>query len=161
MHYRVPKELLFENGTNSLANVIEHYLRKLHTRYRYTILHHPWTNEKVKNFYNILGDILTKSLEGKPTKLSDEYLSQILFATKRKAHNTSKYSIYYLLYDYYPYISSDDNHLWLFEIDTTISLDHEKTIANFQNAWLITNEVLLERAIKAKKIQKEKINKKR
>ena len=74
MHYGPPKELLSDNGTNFLANVVEHYLQKFHTRYRYTTAYHPRTNRKFENLNDTLGDMLIKYLAGKLIKLWDKYL---------------------------------------------------------------------------------------
>lgn len=159
MHYGPPKELLSDNGTNLLANVVEHYLRKLHTRHRYTTAYHPRTNGKVENLNGTLGDMLTKYLAGKPTKLWDKYLPQALFATRIRAHSTSKYSPYYLLYGQHPHLPSDDNPLRPLEVVATTTAEHEKRIADLRNARSIANETLLERLIKAKKIREERVEK--
>lgn len=37
IYYRLLKELLSDNGTNFLANVVKYYLQKLYTQYKYTI----------------------------------------------------------------------------------------------------------------------------
>lgn len=55
-------------------------------------------SRKIENLNGILGDMLTKYLTSKLTKLWDKYLPQALFATKIRTHSISKYSLYDLLY---------------------------------------------------------------
>ena len=109
MHYGSPKELLSDNGTNLLANVVEYYLRKLHIQYRYITAYYCQTNRKVENLNSTLGDILTRYLVGKPTKLWNEYLPQVLFVTRIRANSILKYSPYYLLYGQHLHLLSDNN----------------------------------------------------
>ena len=68
-YYKPPKELLFNNSTNLLAQVVKHYIRKLSTKHRNTTPYHPRTNGKVKNLNKTLGAMLTKYFTNKPTML--------------------------------------------------------------------------------------------
>ena len=69
MYYGLPKELLLDNDTNFLANVMKYYLQKLYTRDKYTTIYQLQTNWKLENLDGTLGNMLTKYLVSKPTKL--------------------------------------------------------------------------------------------
>ena len=159
MYYGLPKELLSDNGTNFLANVVKHYLQKLHTQHRYMTAYHPRTNEKVKKFNSILGNMLINYLAGKSTKLWDEYLLQVLFATRIWVYSTLKYSPYYLLYSQHLHLLFDDDTFWPLEVVVMTTAEYEKKITYLWNARSITNEALFERAIKAKKVRKKRVKK--
>lgn len=159
MYYRLLKQLLLDSGTNFLANMVEHYWRKLHTRNRYTIAYCSQINGKVKNLNGLLRDSWAKYLESKPKTLGEDYLRHALFAIRIKTHSTSKYSQYYLLYGQRFHLNFENNSVWPHEIVATTTSDHEKKIDNLQNTQLIANEALFERAIKAKKRQNKKTNK--
>ena len=68
-HYETSKELLSDNETNFLKNVVKHYLRIFAIIHRNTILYHSKTNEKFENLDEILDNILIKYLTNKSTKL--------------------------------------------------------------------------------------------
>lgn len=72
MYYKPFNELLSDNGTNFLVNVVEYYLKKLYIWHKYMTIYYPQTNRKVKNLNSSLSDILTKYVVDKPTKLWDE-----------------------------------------------------------------------------------------
>ena len=67
------------------------------TTHRHTTPYHPRANRKVENLNGTLEAMLTKYLMNKPTKLRDLYLPQAFFATRTRAHATSKDSPFYLL----------------------------------------------------------------
>ena len=69
MYYGLSKELLLDNDTNFLANVVKYYLQKLHTWDKYMTVYYLQTNWKVENLDGTLGNMLTKYLIGKPKKL--------------------------------------------------------------------------------------------
>ena len=82
IYYKLSKELLWKKSTNFLANIVKYYMWKLYTQHKYMTEYYLQTNEKIKNLNDILSNILMIYLAGKPTKSQDEYLLQILFATK-------------------------------------------------------------------------------
>jgi hypothetical protein len=69
MVYGPPKELLSDNGRNLTGGVIKVYTMFLATKHRVTTPYHPRTNKMVKNFNNLLGNILIKMLVNQPTIL--------------------------------------------------------------------------------------------
>ena len=66
-HYEISKELLSNNETNLLKNVIRHYLRILAIKHKNTVLYHSKTNEKIENLNEILDNVLIKKLTNKST----------------------------------------------------------------------------------------------
>lgn len=82
IYYGPNKELLLDNGTNLLVNIMEHYLLKFYFYHKYITIYYLQTNGKFENLNSTLGDKLTKYLADKATKLWDKYLLQALFAIK-------------------------------------------------------------------------------
>ena len=111
MVYGPFKELLLDNGLNLIGFVFSTYLKLLGTKAKHTTLYHPRTNGKVKNFNDILNNILTKILTNKPVKVWDEYLQQAVFATRVRVHSGTEASPYFLLYGKHPRLSTDTNDL--------------------------------------------------
>ena len=131
MHYSLLKELLLDNNINLKAQVVKYYLQKLTMCHWNTIVYHLWINEKVKNLNNTLDDMLIKYLISKSIKLWDEYLSQALFAIRIWVHVTHKKSSFYLLYDYHPFLPSDEN-----------SLRSLKLIISSEEAWEVYHNIV-------------------
>ena len=154
MNYGPPREILTDNGANLDADVIDHYMQILSTTHRHTTPYHPRTNGKVENLNGTLRAMLTKYLMNQPTKLWDLYLPQALFATRIRAHATSKYSPFYLLYGRHPYLPSDDNPPRPMEVSITLE-QHEDRIKKLHHVRIAANELLLTRAIAARKVRSD------
>jgi hypothetical protein len=74
MIYGPPKELLSDNRRNLTEGVIKAYITLLATKHHITTPYHPRTNKMVKNFNNLLGNILIKILINQFIILWDQYL---------------------------------------------------------------------------------------
>jgi hypothetical protein len=66
MVYGLLKKLLFNNGRNLIEDVIKAYTTFLATKYRVTTSYYLRTNEIVKNFNDLLENVLTKILINQP-----------------------------------------------------------------------------------------------
>ncbi|QQK39479.1 Ribonuclease H-like protein [Penicillium digitatum] len=148
--------LRFLHGDGSSAPYLEppfrkDFLKRMHEET--TTPYHPRTNGKVENFNGLLGRMLTKYCMGKPTRVWDLYLAQALFATRVREHATSGKSPFYLVYGTHPRLPGDT------ELVTSIrgpaELDNKIMAVNHARAE--ANEALLHKAIRAQKIQDEKV----
>ncbi|QQK47140.1 retrotransposon ty3-gypsy subclass [Penicillium digitatum] len=148
--------LRFLHGDGSSAPYLEppfrkDFLKRMHEET--TTPYHPRTNGKVENFNGLLGRMLTKYCMGKPTRVWDLYLAQALFATRVREHATSGKSPFYLVYGIHPRLPGDT------ELVTSIrgpaELDNKIMAVNHARAE--ANEALLHKAIRAQKIQDEKV----
>lgn len=63
------------------------------------------------------------------------------------------------MYGQYLYLSANENFFWSSQTVTVIIIKYENGIANLQNDQLITNNTLLRKAIKAKKVNKKRVKK--
>jgi transposase InsO family protein len=154
VHYGAPMELLSDNGTNIVGDVVRYYTQQLGLKHRTTTPYHPRTNGKVERFNGLLGSILTRYLMGKPTKLWDQYLSQALFATRVRVHATTKQSPFYLLYGIHPRLPSDENPIRPIEIANPTD-SHEKRIAELANARTEANRRTYQKALNATTVRDE------
>ena len=73
-HYETSKELLFDNETDFLKDVIKHYLRIFVIKHKKTISYYSKINKKIENLNKSWSNILIKYLTNKSTKLWDEFL---------------------------------------------------------------------------------------
>jgi transposase InsO family protein len=154
MVYGLSQELLSDNDANLINKTIRHYLKFLKSKYRVTNPYHPRTNGKVERFNGLLNTIFTKYLVNKLIAFWDLYLSQILFACRVRIYVTNRKSPYFLFFGVKPRLFEDDNLLRL--KDLPIADDNiDSRITNLQHARLITNEMLIKKAIKAQKMRKE------
>ena len=110
MHYDAPQEIFTDGEKNFWGSVVEKYLKRIQIKHKGTSPYHPRTNGKVESLNGLLGNILTKYLLGKPTKLWDQYLDQALFACRVRTHSTTQTSPFYLVYGKHPRLLGDDNY---------------------------------------------------
>ena len=69
MHYGAPQEIFTDGGKNLWGGVVQKYLAKIKTIHKGTSPYHPRTNGKVESLNGLTGNMITKYLLGKPTKL--------------------------------------------------------------------------------------------
>jgi len=81
----------------------------LDTKYCTTIFFYPRTNKKIENFNSLIGNIFTKLLINKSTKLWNLYLDTAIFAVQIRQYINTEYSFYYLVYRIYFCISDNNN----------------------------------------------------
>jgi uncharacterized protein YcaQ len=98
--------------------------------------------------------MLTKYLVGKPTRLWDEYLHQAPFAARIRVHATTKRSPFYPVYGLHPRIPSDSNEPIDEDAQPEAAADHLRNVAH---ARALANELLLNRAIRTKRIHDEAV----
>ena len=153
-NYGAPREFLTDNGPNLLSRSVEYYIRLLEARHRTTTPHHPRTNGKVENFNGLLGRMLTRYLMGKPTRLWDEYLSQALFASRIRIHSVTGQSPFFLLYGIHPRLPSDSTDT--VDLDAPLA-DWEQRLLNVNHVRSQANELLLNRALRTKRIHDETV----
>ncbi|KAG0154954.1 hypothetical protein PDIDSM_527 [Penicillium digitatum] len=67
--YGAPAEFLTDNGANLLATSVQYFIKLINAKHRTTTPYHPRTNGKVENFNGLLGRMLTKYCMGKPTRV--------------------------------------------------------------------------------------------
>ena len=156
-HYETLKELLINNETNLLKNVVKHYLRIFVIKHRNTISYHSKTNERIENLNEILNNILIKYLTKKSTKLWNEFLFQTLSAIRVKIHATSKYNLFFSLYDRHSILFFDDSSVKSIEV-TNSTKKHEARITKLQHVRLTANKKLLVDIIYANKIRDIRLN---
>ena len=154
LNYGPPRELLSDNGTSFLNETIRHYLELLGTKHRTTTPYHPRTNGKVESLNGSIGRMLTKYLIGRPTALWDEFLGQALFACRVRAHATSRYSPYYLLYGQHPRLVEDENPPRPLDLDTDEDFLQQR-LENARTAQQQANTRLYEQAMKAGRVRAE------
>jgi len=147
MHYGAPQELFTDGGKNLWGGVVQKYLEKIKTVHKGTSPYHPRTNGKVESLNGLIGNMITKYLLGKPTKLWDLYLDQALFACRVRTHSTTHTSPFYLVYGKHPRLLGDDNH----PLDVnTPPQDYKPRIEAVQSARQEASRVTYERALQAK-----------
>lgn len=157
MIYGPPKELLSDNGSNLAGWVLSAYLKVLATKHRFTTPYHPRTNGKVENFNGLLGNILTKMLIGRPSRVWDQFLQQAVFATRVRVHTGTEQSPYFLLYGKHPRLPTDNNELRPLLVSHMNEDRVIQRIAAMQHARSTANLKLLEKAEKARKVRADRV----
>jgi hypothetical protein len=97
--------------------------------------------------------MLTKYLMGKPTKAWDLFLPQALFATRIRNHAVTRLSPFYLVYGIHPRIPSDTAS------PGRSGQDRVVTLQNLSDARTRANELLLNRAVRTKRIRDSLVTK--
>jgi hypothetical protein len=147
MHYGAPQEIFTDGGKNFWGNVVQKYLNKIKTVHRSASPYHPRTNGKVESLNGLLGNMLTKYLLGKPTRLWDQYLDQALFACRVRTHSTTHTSPFYLVYGNHPRLVGDDNH----PLDVDVPpREYRSRLENVQSARQEANRNTYETALQQK-----------
>ena len=95
--YGVPKQLVTDNGSENVNQIMEETPRGLNTIHITTSPYHPQSNVKVERFHRTLTDVLAK-LTGYNKDSWDEYLTQVLAAVRFSMNKTTKFSPYYMLF---------------------------------------------------------------
>lgn len=151
--YGAPAEFLTDNGANLLATSVQYFIKLINAKHRTTTPYHPRTNGKVENLNGLLGRMLTKYCMGKPTRVWDLYLAQALFATRIREHATSGKSPFYLVYGTHPRLPGDTEPV----TSTRDTAELDSKIMAVNHARAEANEKLLYKAIRAQKIQDERV----
>jgi hypothetical protein len=110
MHFDAPQEIFSDGGSNLWGKVVETYLKKIQTVHKDASPYHPRTNGRVERLNGIISGMLTKLLLGKPIKLWDLFLNQVLFACRIRTHTTTKTLPVYLVYIRHPHLLGDQNY---------------------------------------------------
>jgi hypothetical protein len=150
MHYGAPQEIFTDGGKNLWGGAVQQYLAKIKTIHKGTSPYHPRTNGKVESLNGVIGNMLTKMLLGKSTKLWDLYLDQALFAARIRTHATTKTSPFYLVYGKHPRLLGDPN---VPLADDAAIADNETRIQQVHTARQEATRATYERALQAKELR--------
>ena len=103
--------------------------------------------------------MLTQYLYGKLVTLQDKYLYQVLFAIRIRIHSVSKHSPFFLLYGVDPRLPGDPNELELLDNQEARLKGIITRHAAANEAYLVYNKALVERAIKARIVRDQILKK--
>ena len=96
--YGCPLQIVTNNGTENVNNVIRETLESLNIHHVLTSVYHPQSNAKVERFHRTLHDVLSKKLAGNQ-QYWDVYLNQALATIRFNISVSSKISPFCLLYN--------------------------------------------------------------
>ena len=105
--YGASKEIITDWEANLWAPAMNLVFKHLKTKHWDTISYHPCMNGAVKQFNEVLSQMLTKYLIGHSIKKWNLYLKQALFTIHVHTYATMKMSSFYLLYDVNLRLSGD------------------------------------------------------
>ena len=91
-------ELVCDNGTENIYRVVRETLQYLNIKQTATFYYRPQANSKVERFHRTLIDVLSKKLQDNLSTW-DLYLNQTLAAIRFNISESSKFSLFYLLYN--------------------------------------------------------------
>ena len=91
-------QLVTDNGTENVNKVVKETLAKLKIDHILTSVYHPQSNAKVERFHRTLHDILAKKVADNP-QTWDLNLNQALAAIRFNVSESSKFSLFFLLYN--------------------------------------------------------------
>ena len=96
--YGCPLQIVTDNGTENVNNVVKDVLETLNVDHVLTSVYHPQSNSKVERFHRTLHDVLSKRLAD-DQRTWDLHLNQALAAIRFNVSESSKFSPFYLLYN--------------------------------------------------------------
>ena len=105
--YSTPLELVSDNGTENVSQIMKETLEALNIKHITTSVHHPQSNTKVERFHRTLHDVLSKCI-AENYETWDQYLNQALAAIRFHENDSTKYSPFYLLYNRDPVLPLDN-----------------------------------------------------
>ena len=105
--YSTPLELVSDNGTENVSQLMKETLQALNIKHITTSVHHPQSNAKVERFHRTLHDVLSKRI-AENYETWDQYLNQALAAIRFHENDSTKYSPFYLLYNHDPVLPLDN-----------------------------------------------------
>ena len=149
INYEVLQKILSNNNINLISAAVKHYISQLNTQHHTTTSYHSRMNEKMKNLNRTLNQMLIKYLMSKSTQLWNEYFSQTLFVVHVWLHAVIKKSSFYLLYRIHSWISVNNNK----SKKTDEIQNSKKHIEQMNHVKILINKLLLNRALKTKKIR--------
>lgn len=154
--YRIPNEILTDNGANLVSEAVETFLKPTKLKHRTTTPYHPQTNGKVERLNGTIGKLLAKYLYGKPIQMWDDYLDQAVFSVRIRHHAVSGYSPFKLLFGTDPKLPEDDRDPAPASAEARIeSMIKRHELAN--EARLTANRLLVENALKARLVREDKV----
>jgi len=95
-----PKELLSDQGTEFLNQLIEEICHLFEVTHRVTTPYHPQTNGLTERFNRTLVNTLSKLTQQHPDQEWDDLLPSALFAYRTLTHNTTRQTPFFLLHGY-------------------------------------------------------------
>lgn len=151
--YGAPLELVTDNGTENVNQVMKETLESLNTKQIVTSLYHLQSNAKVERFHRFLGDILAKLAED--LENWDLYLNQTLDAARFSMNETTRFSPFYALFGRDVVLSVDN---LLKPRRKYMGEDHHRLIIEHQHKTFVRARGRMRRA---QKKRNERINKDR
>jgi hypothetical protein len=163
IEYGPPRILTSDNGPQFIGRVLAHLLQQVKTKHHLTAPYNPRANGKVERYNGLLGKILTKMLVNDYIANWDTHLPAAVYATRVRAHRTSKFSPFYLVYGRYP---RDFETAWE-ETDqydpgpaeAPNEAEHEERIKKVRTARQLHLEQLLGRAVRSGLVNPQKVSK--
>lgn len=107
INFGAPKEILSDNGSNFIAEVVEHLFRTIKMWHQLATAYHPRTNSKVEALNGLIGRTLTQLMVGKSTRLWDQYLANAIFTCQVQRSTLTDHSPFYLTYGVEPRLPTD------------------------------------------------------
>ena len=89
--YGCPLQIVIDNKTENVNNVIRETLESLNIHHVLTSVYHPQSNAKFERFHRTLHDVLSKKLAGNQ-QYWDVYLNEALAAIRFNINVSSKFS---------------------------------------------------------------------
>ena len=93
-----PKELLSDQGTKFLNQLVNHICDQFGTTHRITTPYHPQTNGLTERFNRTIANALAKLLHEHPDYEWDELVPTVTFAYRTMSQSTTKQTPFFLLY---------------------------------------------------------------
>ena len=105
--FGTPLEIVTDNGTENVNQVMKHTLDELKIKHITTSVGHPQSNAKVERFHRTLHDVMSKKIQ-ENFETWDIHLNQVLAAIRFNVSESTKFSPYYLLYNRDPVFPLDN-----------------------------------------------------
>ena len=99
--------LVSDNGTENVSQIMKETLEALNIKHITASVHHPQSNTKVESFHRTLHDVLSKRI-AENYETWDQYLNQALAAIRFHENDSTKYSLFYFLYNCDPVLAVDN-----------------------------------------------------
>ena len=118
MKFGAPSEIITDRASCFMSKVMQDYADCQRFHHYPSTPYHPNTNGLVERVHSVLGSIITKMVEGMPSKWP-QFVAPAAFALNCRTHTVTGFSPFQLVYGFSPRLPGDIDPPFVFDLKNT------------------------------------------